>query len=79
MTPAWRKEGWAPAGPGLCTCPTCGETVSTRASERAFHIEQCTLRRRNEQIQKCPRWMGGRHYLAPTETRCSCGFVRGMI
>lgn len=76
--PAWRKEGWAPAGPRHCTCPECGEKVSTRAIERAAHSQQCALRRRNERIRRCPRMFGRVHLLALTETRCSCGYELGM-
>lgn len=79
MTPVWRKEGWAPAGPGHCKCPQCGEKVSTNAFARAHHVQQCRLRARNERIKNCPRMIGGVHLLAFTETRCSCGFERGMV
>ncbi len=78
MTPVWRKEGWAPGGPGRCVCPACGEKVSTNALARASHTKQCALRRRNERITRCPRMIGGVHLLALGEGRCRCGFMPGM-
>lgn len=35
--PVWRREGWAPSGPGFCRCPKCGARVSTNALARARH------------------------------------------
>lgn len=35
--PQYIKEGWRPAGPGLCKCPNCRAIVSTNALGRARH------------------------------------------
>lgn len=37
-TPQYIKEGWRPAGPGLCRCPHCRAIVTTNALGRARHV-----------------------------------------